>query len=394
MTPLGPPAERRDTAAPRTRHLEPLGIIEILLLGRQHGAIDLATGSPSFPDTPAELVASACAALRSGHNQYDDPAGHRELRMAVAQVHDADPDTEITVTGGCTEGLNVVLQSLVQPGDEVILAEPYYEAYPSAIRLAGGVPRFVRLREPGWCWRPDELAAAFGPRTRAVIVNSPHNPTGRVLTAAELAELAALAQTWGAFVISDEVYTEFRNRPEAVPSVGMFPAIADRTVVLRSLSKSHAIGGWRIGWIYAPAALTATFRMVHETLTTGVATPLQVAAAHIMRSKPGWTGAERSQLVSNRTRVIAALRAIGLTCEPPEGSAFLLARLPEQGYGDAAAFARRLITECGVTAAPGDLFFSVPAAGSSYLRFSYNKADPLIAAGADRIRRLRSEQLV
>jgi N-succinyldiaminopimelate aminotransferase len=378
--------------AARVRALQPMGLVEILLLARQHGAIDLATGSPSFPETPGDLLEHACAALRSGLNQYDDPAGNRDLRVAAAKIHGADPDTEITITAGSTGGLNVVLQSLVQPGDEVVVIEPYYEGYPAAIHLAGAVPRFVRLHEPGWEWRPAELAAAFGPRTRAVIVNSPHNPTGRVLTAAELAEIGALCATWDATLISDEVYTEFVDDPDSVALPGDLPGdlpgAAGRVVVLRSLSKSHAVGGWRIGWIYAAPPLTRIFRVVHETLTAGVVAPLQVAAAEIVREQPGWTARQRGQLAENRSQLVSMLGSAGMRCDLPQGSAFLLARMPEHADGDADAFVRRLIAEVGVAAAPGAFFFDRADEGARWLRFGYNKAEPVLAEAASRLKQL------
>lgn len=378
----------RAPGADRTSHLYPLGLVEFVLMGRRSGAVDLATGVPSFPQTPGELLDLASAAILHGNNQYDDPAGNAQLRAAAAALHEADPDTEITVTAGSTEGLNLALQALVEPGDEVVVIEPFFEAYPSAIRLAGGVPRFVRLREPDWTWRPEELEAAFGPRTRAVIVNSPHNPTGRVLTAAELTAVVELCERWDAVVISDEVYVELVDRPADLVLPGALRGAADRVVQLRSLSKSHAVSGWRIGWIHAPAEYTRLFRMIHETFTAGVASPLQAAAAEILRVRPGWSAEERAALVAGRARVIAALEAAGLVCREPQGSAFLLARLPE-GAEDSPEFARRLIAEVGVSGAPGVLFYERPEDGMRHLRFGYNKADSVISAAIERLHGLR-----
>jgi N-succinyldiaminopimelate aminotransferase len=372
-------ADRSERAA----MLQPLGLATTLALARERGAVDVAVGSPSFPATGADVLDAACAALRDGFNQYDSPAGHRGLRAAAAALHGADPDAEITVTAGATEGLNVALAALIQDGDEVVVLEPCYENYPNAIRLAGAKPRFVRLRGPAWRWDPAELAAAFGPRTKAVIVNSPHNPTGRVFSAAELSELAALCAAWRAVLISDEVYVEFVVRPGAAVLPGQVGS-ASQVVSLRSLSKSHAISGWRIGWICAPPDLTGIFRVVHETLTAGCAAPLQVAAAEVVRQRPGWSDAERRALIAKRRRLHAALTACGLFCLPPEGGPFLFARLPDGSPG-ADEVTRRLVIEHGLAVAPGSLFFADPASGARYLRFACNKSDEVLDAAIERL---------
>jgi N-succinyldiaminopimelate aminotransferase len=378
--PAGP---ARTGSADRTATLAPLALAEILLLGRQHDAVDLALGSPTFPATGDDLVEAACAALHSGHNQYEDPAGSQGLRAAAAAQHAADPDTEITITAGATEALSVVLQSLVQPGDEVIVIEPFFEVYCAAIALAGARPRLVRLHWPDWRWDSGELAAAFGPHTRAMVVNSPHNPTGRILTPAEYGELATLCAKWNTTLISDEVYAEFVDRPGAATFPWQVPGLTDRTIALRSLSKSHAISGWRLGWIYAPSGLTRLLRMVHEVLTVGTAAPLQAAAAAVLRERPGWSDAERSQLAANRALLLSALAEAGLSCTPPEGAAFLLADLPPGA--SASDVARRMAVEYRLTAAPGELFFADTATGERFLRFAYNKSDAVLKLAVERL---------
>jgi N-succinyldiaminopimelate aminotransferase len=367
----------------RAAALQPLGLAKVLVLARQHGAVDLATGAPSFPATGADLLDAACIALRDGFNQYENPAGNLDLRVAAAAIHAADPDTEITVTAGATEGLNVALQGLVQDGDEVIVIEPCYEVYPSVIQLAGAKPRFVRLRGPSWSWDPAELAGAFGPRTRAVIINSPHNPTGKVFSAAELSELNRLCALWHSVLISDEAYVEFVRAPGAA----LLPRQVEpkaQIVSLRSLSKSHAISGWRIGWIYAPPDLTRIFRMVHETLITGCAAPLQAAAAHVVRERPGWSDSDRSALIDKRCRLHAAVTAAGLSCDLPEGGPFLFARLPDDSP-EADHMTSALVIERGLAVAPGSLFFAKPTAGARYLRLAFNKSDEVLDAALDRL---------
>jgi N-succinyldiaminopimelate aminotransferase len=367
----------------RAAGLQPLGLAKILTLAREHNAVDLAVGSPSFPATGADLLDAACAALRDGFNQYDNPAGHLGLRAAAANQHAADPETEIIVTAGATEGLNVVLQALVQDGDEVVTFEPCYEVYHSVIQLAGARPRVVRLHGPSWRWDPVELARAFGPRTKAVIVNSPHNPTGRVFDADELSELKTLCATWHSVLISDEAYVEFVADPNVLALPGQIEPAA-QVVSLRSLSKSHAISGWRIGWIYAAPDLTRVFRLVHETLITGCAAPLQVAAAEVLRRRPGWSDIERSALIAKRHRLCTALAAAGLFCPPPQGAAFLLAQLPDGSPG-ADELTRRLVIEHGLAVAPGSLFFADPRAGTRYLRFACNKSEQVLDAAIERL---------
>jgi aminotransferase len=361
-----------------------LALSEILLLGRQHDAVDLALGSPTFPATGDDLVEAACAALRSGRNQYEDPAGSQALRAFAAAQHAADPDTEITITAGATEALNVALQSLVQPGDEVIVIEPFFEAYCPAIALAGAQPRLVRLHWPDWRWDSGELAAAFGPRTRAMLVNSPHNPTGRILTAAEYGELATLCAKWDTTLISDEVYAEFVDRPGSATYPWQVPGLANRTIALRSLSKSHAVSGWRLGWMYAPSGLARLLRMVHMVLTAGAAAPLQAAAAEVLGERPGWSDAERGQLAAKRALLLSALAEAGLGCTPPEGATFLLAALPPEAAA-ASDVARRMAVEHRLTAAPGELFFADLAAGERFLRFAYNKSDAILKLAVERL---------
>ncbi|MEU8664324.1 pyridoxal phosphate-dependent aminotransferase [Actinoplanes philippinensis] len=368
--------------ARRTRHLRPIALMELLLMAREHGAIDLATGTPSLPAPPAELREAAREVMRgTTHQQYDDPAGHAPLRQALARRYGGDPDTMITVTGGATEGLNVVLQAVLSPGDEVVVLEPGYESYPAATGLAGGVVRPVRLYGPQWRWRPEELAAAFGPRTRAVIVNSPNNPTGRVLSAGEWEQLARLCERWDCLLINDAVYEEFTSEVPASPPAG----IAERLVVLHSLSKSYAISGWRLGWVQAPARLTRTIRLVHETLTTGIAVPLQAAAAAVVAARPGLTGPDRAALAGNRAALRDGLRALGLTCADPEGACYLLASLPADAAVPAAEVSRRLIRQAGVAAAPGSVFFSTPGDGHELLRFSFNKSESIVTDALERL---------
>jgi N-succinyldiaminopimelate aminotransferase len=385
---------KRTGPADRTAALQPLSLAEILVLSRRHDAVDLALGSPSFPSTAVDLTEAACAALRSGRNQYEDPKGNADLRAAAAALHGADPDTEITITCGATEGLNVALQCLVQAGDEVVVIEPCFEVYNPAIRLTGARPRPVRLHWPDWHWDATELAAAFGPRTRAVVINSPHNPTGRVLTRADLSELATLCARWDTVVISDEVYAEFVDSPGMAVFPWQIAELADRTVALRSLSKSHAISGWRLGWMYAPDVLTRLLRMVHEVLTVGTAAPLQAAAATVLSLRPTWSEDERARLMAKRALVVSAVTDAGLCCSPPEGSPFALAMLPPDLAIDSSELACRLVTEYRLATAPGGAFFADSSAGERLLRFAFNKSDAVLELATERLAAWRARQFL
>ncbi|WP_222598569.1 pyridoxal phosphate-dependent aminotransferase [Lentzea tibetensis] len=235
------------------------GLVQLMRLAAKTNVVELALGTPGAPEPSAKLVTEAGYALLPGdHHQYADPIGHPQLRVAIAAslATPADPETEITVTVGGTEGLCAALLSIVDSGDEVVVFEPFYENFIKAIHLAGAVPRFVRLRQPGWHYDPAEFAAAFGSRTRALILNSPNNPTGRILTRTELEEIARVCDNWDVTVISDEVYSSYVYDGATFTSAADVPALSGRSIVVNSLSKSHAISGWRLGYLRAPAEMT------------------------------------------------------------------------------------------------------------------------------------------
>lgn len=360
-------------------------LIELLLMARSHDALDLATGTPSLPVTSDLLIEAAVDALRDGHNQYANTAGVQKLRELAAAVHGADAETEITITAGSTEAINTALQTVVQPGDQVVLFDPGFESYAAAVRLAGGECRFVGLRAKGWTWRDEELERAFGPRTAAVVLNSPHNPTGRVFSAAELDRIAQLCERWNCVVISDEVYADFYFGQGDAVLPSNHPALAGRVVGIRSMSKSHAVSGWRIGWMYAPAALTAHLRLVHETMTTGVCAPLQVALGNAPVPLTGLSAQDQVTLRSNRAKLLDALTPLGFECTVPEGACFMWCRIPGHLGLSADAFCRAMITDTGVAAAPGSLFFANPASGDDLIRLSFNKSPEVIDRAVGRL---------
>jgi N-succinyldiaminopimelate aminotransferase len=367
----------------RASRLPGSSLKELFLLARGRQAIDLAVGTPAFPVTPDALVEAAVGALRAGRNQYEDPAGEAGLRRRIAASlgTPADPDTEITVTAGGTEALCVALLATIDPGDEVVLLEPFYENFRNAVTIAGGVPRIVPLRPPDWAWDPAELAAAFGPRTRAIILNSPSNPTGRLLRRDELAEVAELCARWGATVISDEVYSGlvYGDRPHV--SVADLPQLRGRAIVVGSLSKNLAVSGWRLGFLRADPAITSVLRRVHEVTTNGTGAPLQFAVGHTdVLDGDGWRPAP--DMAVRRNIAQQMLKAMGLWARPAEGGCFLLADISPITDDDCHSYARDLLDTRSVLVVPGTAFFANAYRGRSYIRVAFNRSVETLTSAA------------
>lgn len=363
-------------------------LTELYLLALSRGAIDLAVGTPGYPHTAGELVDEAGGAMRAGHNQYALPAGDPGLRRLIAETvcAGADPETEVTITAGATEAYYVALLATVDPGDEVILLDPGYEQFVTAVRLAGAVPVFVPAEAPEWRHDPATLAAAFGPRTRAIVLNSPNNPTGRVLSRAELDEIAGLCARWDVTVISDEVYRDFVYDGREHVSVADVPGFDGRSVVVGSLSKSYAVSGWRLGYLIADPARTTAMRRVHELTTNGTAAPLQWAAGRAVRGLD--LAATSAGMAGRRDLAQEVFAAAGLKFAPVEGGCFLFADVsPIRGdRPDSTAFVRHLLETAGVLVVPGASFFSDPARGRDHVRIAFNRGADVLHEARRRIR--------
>ncbi|MGY5035983.1 pyridoxal phosphate-dependent aminotransferase [Streptomyces sp. 900116325] len=381
----------RPAVSARAGRIPKGNLAELFVLARSRGAIDLAVGTPEAPETPRPLVEEAVRALRSGANQYEFPQGGANVRRAIAAsfATPADPDTELTITVGGTEALCVALFSLVDPGDEVILLDPYYENFLGAVELAGARPWFVQMREPGpddpdWRLDPEELAAAFGPATRAIVLNTPANPTGQTLTIEELELIAELCERWDVTVIADEVYSRlvFDDRPHL--SVTDVPALRDRSVVVGSLSKSHAISGWRLGFLRARPELTTVFRRVHEITTNGAAAPLQLAAGLTDLFDAGTLTAAK-ELSQARDETADILTRMGLTFRMPQGGCFILADIRGATDEDCRAYVRRVLDRSSVLLAPGTPFFADEERGRNYVRVAFNRTPETLAAARSRL---------
>jgi aspartate/methionine/tyrosine aminotransferase len=355
-----------------------------------HDAVNLAQGFPDFACPPA-LKEAAKAAIDHDINQYAITWGAQDFRNAIAAKTSrwypswgVDPETDITVTCGATEGMIAAMLALVDPGDEVIVFEPFYENYgPDAI-LSGAVPRYVTLHEPDWRIDPDELRAAFGPRTRAIILNTPHNPTGKVFARDELELIAALAQEHDALVLTDDIYEHIVYAGEHIP-IATLPGMAERTVAVNSLSKTYSVTGWRVGWVVAAAPLTSAIRKVHDFLTVGAAAPLQAAGAVALSLPDAYYAQLAADYRRRRDLLLPALGAAGMRAYPPDGAYYVMVDIGGVTDEDDVTFARRLTEAPGVASVPGSSFYSRPELGRTKVRFAFPKREETLAEAARRL---------
>jgi aminotransferase len=359
------------------------------------GAVSLAQGFPDFP-CPPELKAAAAEAVAADHNQYEITFGAKPLRDAIAaktaRFHPGwivDPDTEVTVVNGATEGMMAAMLGLLDPGDEVIVFEPFYENYgPDAI-LTGAVPRYVTLHEPDWSIDADELRAAVTPRTRAIVVNSPHNPTGKVFTRDELRLIAELCLEHDLVAFTDDIYQHLVYEGEHIP-LATLPGMRGRTVSIDSMSKTYSVTGWRVGWVIAPADLTLGVRRVHDFLTVGAAAPLQHAAVAGLTMADAYYERLLADYRERRDTLLPALESAGFRVHRPAGAYYAMTDIRGLTDEEDVSFAQRLIADPGVAAVPGSSFFSRPALGRTKLRFAFPKRLETLRAAADRLASLRT----
>ncbi|MEE1930132.1 pyridoxal phosphate-dependent aminotransferase [Streptomyces sp. TRM 70351] len=386
--PSAPTAEATGTrpfGAARLARLPSGALADVLHLGRTLGALDLAGGVPGSPLPPRAVLEAAAEELLRGDNQYEDTSGNLLLReqLAAGFATPADAGDEVTITTGASEALCVAMLATVDPGDEVILLEPFYENFLAALTTAGAVPRFVRLRAPDWRWDPAELAAAFGPRTRAVVVNSPANPTGRTLTRGELEQLAALCERWDVTVVSDEVYADFVYDGRRHVSVADVPGLRERSIVVGSLSKSHAVSGWRLGFLRARRGITEALRQVHLATSFGANGPLQRAVARSGVLTGDWN--PREDMAARRDRAVALFAGLGLDTVAPEGGCYVMAGIRPVTDADCRTFVHRLAERRKVLVVPGRCFFRDHRGDSGYVRVAFNKSPGTLAEAERRL---------
>ena len=374
---------------------------EITALAVKHGAANLGQGFPDFA-APAFIKEAAARHIDEDRNQYAASAGVPRLRAALAadwqQRHGqaVDPATEVTVASGATELLLDAMLGLINPGDEVIVFEPTYDAYLPDIQMAGGVARPVALRLPDWRWDPDELAAAFTPRTRALILNTPHNPTGKVFSSVELEALARLCVAHDVVVISDEVYSQILFDGARHLPIATLPGMRERTITIDSMGKTFSVTGWKVGWAIAPPPLTQALRATHQFVTFTNSTPFQEALADALtapftRSAAGSYYDElRAAYAARRAQLTQILQGIGLPPLPIAGAYFLLCDVSRFGFASDLDFCRHLCTEVGVAAIPISPFYSSPAHAPMLARFCFAKREQTIQTAGERLARLRS----
>ena len=361
-------------------------------LATQHGAINLGQG---FPDTdgPSDIIQAAANALRDGRNQYPPLTGVPELRAAVARANgrfyglDIDPTTEVVVTSGATEAITASLMALLNPGDEVVLIEPLYDTYLPVVRMLGAVPRLVRLVPPKWELPRAELAAAFGPKTKAILLNTPMNPCGKVFTAAELAFIADLLVKHDAYAVCDEVYEHLTYDGWRHIPLMTLPGLRDRCLRIGSAGKTFSLTGWKVGYVTAPRALAAVVARAHQNLTFTTPPNLQRAVALGLAKDDAYFASLSGELASRRDRLSAGLAGLGFGVLPAQGSYFVTADFAPLGFaGDDAAFCRHLTEHARVTAIPVSAFYEREAPGH-YARFAFCKQDALLDEAVARLLR-------
>lgn len=345
------------------------------------GGYNLSQGFPDF-ESPKEIKEAAIAAIHKEYNQYPVTFGEPELREAIAKKAaryngiQCDPDTEITVTCGSTEAMIATLKAIINPGDEIIVFEPFYENYGPDGILSGATPRYVTLNAPDWSFSLEELEKAFNKKTKAIIINTPNNPTGKVFSREELQQIAALCVQWDTYAITDEIYEHILYEGEHI-SLATLPGMKERTVTINSISKTYSVTGWRVGWAIADKKITQRIRKVHDFLTVGAPTPFQHAASVALAFPNEYYETLRAHYQKARAFLVGLLREAGFKCAPPEGAYYIIADtstlMAELDVDNDFSFSSKLIEVTGVATVPGSSFYSIPSKGRNQVRFCFCK---------------------
>jgi aspartate/methionine/tyrosine aminotransferase len=369
------------SAAQRVQGFKPTVFAEMSDLSAQHGAVNLGQGFPDFPG-PAFVKDAAKRAIDRDFNQYAHPNGMPALRSAIAGDWsarygiDVDPDRHVAVTSGATEAIFDTIIALVDPGDEVVVFEPYYDSYPASVLMAGGKMKVVRLSPPDWSFDVDELRAALSPRTRMILLNTPHNPTGKVFTGAELQAISGLAIEHDLVVVTDEVYDRITYDGTRHIPIATLPGMWERTLTINSTGKTFSLTGWKIGYLIGPEHLQKAVRSVHQFVTFATATPFQMAMAEALAiaNETGYYDSLVTEYRERRDTLTEILEAAGLPVLPVAGSYFLQASFDHLAFESDVDFCRFLITEAGVTPIPPSAFYVDPGSAPKLVRFCFAKS--------------------
>ncbi|MBI3421882.1 MAG: aminotransferase class I/II-fold pyridoxal phosphate-dependent enzyme [Acidobacteria bacterium] len=373
-------------------------IREMTRQAQLHGAINLSQGFPDFP-APDELKQAACDAINADINQYAVTWGSKRFRDAIAAKTkwnlglDVDPDREIVVTCGSTEAMIATMLGTVDPDEEVIVFEPYYENYgPDAILTEAKV-RYVTLHPPNWSFDPAELRAAFNANTKAIIITNPHNPTGKVFSYDELRCIADLCIEFDAFAFTDEIYEHIwypaATRDVRHIAMATLDGMRERTVTINGMSKTYSVTGWRVGYAIAPPAVTDAIRKVHDFLTVGAAAPLQEAGVHALSLPQSYYDKLQTTYLQKRDFLLGVLEEAGFRCYKPDGAYYIMTDISRFGFANDVEFTKYLISEIGVAVVPGSSFYSQPELGAQQIRFCYCKREETLQAAAEKLQKLK-----
>ena len=367
---------------------------ELTRLAKLHNAVNLSQGFPDF-EAPQSIKDAACAAIQAEQNQYAPPYGTKAFRDAIASDMSRRygvplvADEQVTVCCGSTEAMMASMLSFLDPGDEVIIFEPFYENYgPDAI-LAGAEPSYVRMHAPDWHFDSGELTRAFNNRTRAIVINSPNNPTGKVFTRDELTLIAGLCQKWDVLAISDEIYERIVYTDHVHVPMASLPGMADRTITIAGLSKTYSVTGWRIGWAISPPSLTGGIRKLHDFLTVAAPTPFHDAGVAALSLPETFYAGMAADYEAKRNLMMDILGRHGFTAYRPGGAYYVMADVGRFGFASDSEFARYLVKEIGVATVPGSSFYVDPAAAPKTLRFCFSKRDETLYEADRRLARLQ-----
>lgn len=393
-------AARRMLSAKAEQFTESV-IREMTRLAMKHGAVNLSQGFPDFA-APAEIKEAARQAISDDINQYAITWGAKPLRDAIVEKFErtqgvrVDPEREITICCGSTEAMMSTVLAIINPGDEIVVFEPFYENYgPDAI-LSGATPRFVRLRPPDWSFDEKELTAAFGPHTKAIILNTPNNPTGKVFSRVELEFIRDLCTRWNAYCITDEIYEHILYDGAEHISMARIDGMRDRTIVINGMSKTYSVTGWRVGWAIAAPEATSAIRKVHDFLTVGAAAPLQQAGATALRSPQSYYDKLATDYAARRERLLKILSSSGFRVYKPRGAYYIMTDVSgfdfpaHQFPADSrdVSFAKFLVEKIGVAVVPGSSFYNDARDGATQVRFTFCKKESTLLAAEERLSRL------